>query len=271
MNHMRQLQAEYDVREARALYMLVMEEAFGLSQTDVLLGKDTQLSEESQTLLQNIIDRLLQHEPVQYILGREKFCGHVFHVQPGVLIPRPETQLLVQKICSEHPSPCSILDIGTGSGCIAVTLAIQGHEVTAFDISEEALAIARKNAESLGTEVEFVHENILHPSHSEGLWDVIVSNPPYICNREASRMEENVLKHEPHLALFVPDEDPLLFYRAIAEYALKHLSDEGMLYFEINEAYPQETKNLLVSMNFKDVAILEDDFGKPRFIRTRKS
>lgn len=251
--------------------MLVMEEAFGLSQADVLLGKDTQLSADSQALLQNIIDRLLQHEPVQYILGHERFCRHIFHVQPGVLIPRPETQLLVQKILQDHPTPCSILDIGTGSGCIAISLALEGHKVTAFDVSEDALQIARGNAVSLGAEVEFRHEDILHPSATESLWDIIVSNPPYICQKEAQSMEENVLRHEPHLALFVPDHDPLLFYRAIGEYALLHLRKGGRLYFEINEAYPQETKDLLDSMGFSKTEVLEDDFDKPRFISTYRS
>ncbi|MBO7069169.1 MAG: peptide chain release factor N(5)-glutamine methyltransferase [Bacteroidaceae bacterium] len=270
MNHMQNLLSVYPQREARALYMLVMEVAFGLSPTQVLTGKDKELSEDNQILLQNIIGRLLRKEPVQYILGQADFCGHTFHVESGVLIPRPETEGLVRLINLQHPTPCSILDIGTGSGCIAVSLALLGHQVTAFDVSAEALCIARKNARELHADVDFRQEDILHPSHTHQLWDVIVSNPPYICQSEAEQMDSNVLDYEPHMALFVPDDDPLLFYRSIAEYASNHLKPSGHLYFEINEAYPTETASLLEKNDFLQIKVHLDNFRKTRFISAIK-
>ena len=247
---MQRLLSVYPQREARALYMLVMEVAFGLTPTQVLTGKDKELSLDKQALLQNIIDRLLRKEPVQYILGQADFCGHTFHVEPGVLIPRPETEELVYHISQQSPTPCSILDIGTGSGCIAVSLALMGYQVTAFDISPEALRIAEENAKRLQAKVDFYQEDILHPTPTQQQWDVIASNPPYICQKEAAQMDSNVLDYEPHVALFVPDTDPLLFYRAIAHYALEHLKAKGHLYFEINQAYPTETASLLEKMGF---------------------
>ena len=270
MNYLQELLSVYPQREARALYMLVMEVAFGLHSTQVLLGKDKELSEDKQTLLQNIIGRLTRKEPVQYILGQADFCGHTFHVEPGVLIPRPETQELVHLINLQHPNPCSILDIGTGSGCIAISLALNGHEVTAFDVSPDALCIAKKNARALSVSVDFIEENILQPSYNTQQWDVIVSNPPYVCQKEAKQMDSNVLDYEPHLALFVPDDDPLLFYRAIAQYACQHLKPRGRLYFEINQAYPTETTNLLTQMGFYQINTHLDMFDKPRFISAIK-
>jgi len=270
MNQMQELLSVYPPHEARALYMLVMEVAFGLTPTQVLTGKDKELSLDKQELLQNIISRLIRKEPVQYILGQTDFCGHTFHVEPGVLIPRPETQELVSLISRLRPTPCSILDIGTGSGCIAISLALMGHQVTAFDISPDALRIANENAKTLHADVVFMQEDILHSSATTQLWDVIVSNPPYICQKEAKMMDSNVLDYEPHLALFVPDNDPLLFYRAIAAYAVTHLKPTGSLYFEINESYPSETASLLEQMGFSQVTVHPDNFGKSRFISAHK-
>lgn len=265
MNPVQILQQIYPAGEARAIYRMVMELRFGLSRTDILLGKDKDLSAENLTELQNIMQRLAAGEPVQYVLGMAEFCGHTFHVRPGVLIPRPETAELVQAACSE-PKGSSVLDIGTGSGCIAVSLALAGYKVTAFDISEQALSIAQANAESLNTDVEFIHENILHPSITERKWDIIVSNPPYICQSEAEEMHRNVLQHEPHLALFVPDETPLLFYEAIANYGLSHLSNEGRIYLEINRKYGLEICDLLSRKGYQDIRLLDDQFQNPRFI-----
>lgn len=270
MDYMKKLLSVYPQREARALYMLVMEVAFGLTPTQVLIGKDKDLSEDKQVLLQNIIDRLIRKEPVQYILGQANFCGHIFYIEPGVLIPRPETQELVNLIKHQTHSPCSVLDIGTGSGCIAISLALMGYQVTAFDISEEALRIARENAQTLHAEVNLKREDILHPSTSAQHWDIIVSNPPYICQKEAVEMDTNILEHEPHLALFVPDEDPLLFYRAIATYATDHLNHYGRLYLEINEKYPAETASLIEEAGFCQVTVHTDNFGKQRFISAFK-
>ena len=267
MNHLKALQQVYEAGEAQAIWRMVMELRFGLSHTDLLLGKDTELSAEHQAELEIIIERLLRKEPVQYVLGISEFCGHRFHVEPGVLIPRPETEDMVRSLINlpERGKKC-LLDIGTGSGCIAVTLALAGYRVTAFDISPLALRIAQENAKRLGAEVNFICEDILHPTKTEECWDIIVSNPPYVCQSEAGEMEENVLRYEPHLALFVPDEDPLLFYRAIAEYARKHLTLEGILCLEVNRAHGQETKNQLVEYGFKHVEIRQDRFGNDRFV-----
>lgn len=269
MNCLKELKQHYGTAEGYALYRLVMEECFGLTHTDILLGKDNQISEENQARLLEITGRLLKNEPVQYVLGYADFCGHRFAVRPGVLIPRPETELLVQKALElgygmEGVTEPEALDIGTGSGCIAVSMALAGCRVTAMDISEEALEIAMQNATALNAEVAFVHENILQPSRTAQQWHVIVSNPPYICLHEAEAMERNVLDYEPHNALFVPDTDPLIFYRAIASYAMSHLSAGGWLCLEINQAYPDEMEKLLSSFGFKDVTIQKDQYGKYR-------
>ena len=269
MNCLKELKQHYGTAEGYALYRLVMEECFGLTHTDILLGKDSQISEENQARLLEITGRLLKNEPVQYVLGYAVFCGHKFAVRPGVLIPRPETELLVHKALElgrgmDGVACPQVLDIGTGSGCIAISMALAGCHVTAMDISEEALGIAMENAANLNAEVAFVHENILRPSPTAQQWDIIVSNPPYICLHEAEEMERNVLDYEPHSALFVPDTDPLIFYRAIASYAMSHLSAGGRLCLEINQAYPDEMTGLLSSFGFKDVTILQDQYGKDR-------
>lgn len=271
MNCLKELKQHYGTAEGYALYRLVMEECFGLTHTDILLGKDNQISEENQARLLEITGRLLKNEPVQYVLGYADFCGHRFAVRPGVLIPRPETELLVQKALElghgmDGVTEPEALDIGTGSGCIAVSMALAGCRVTAMDISEEALGIAMQNATALNAEVAFVLENILQPSRTAQQWHVIVSNPPYICLHEAEAMERNVLDYEPHNALFVPDTDPLIFYRAIASYAMSHLSAGGWLCLEINQAYPDEMTSLLSSFGFKDVTILQDQYGKDRIV-----
>jgi release factor glutamine methyltransferase len=213
---------------------------------------------------------------VQYVLGEAEFCGRLFHVAPGVLIPRPETQELCQWMIAtlrSYPTPLSILDIGTGSGCIACTLAaeIPEADVTAWDISETALAIARENAKRTNVHVMFRQVDALqlpaNPVPPATHYDLIVSNPPYICERERTAMAPNVLDHEPPLALFVPDDDPLLFYRAIADYARKSLKPGGSLFFEINPLYTQELQALLRAMSYQTIETRNDQFGKPRMIR----
>ena len=264
MKYLQELSAIYPQREARALYMLVMEVAFGLDSTQVLLGKDNELSSDKQALLQNIIDRLLRKEPVQYVLGQADFCGHTFHVEPGVLIPRPETEGLVRLISQQSPTPCSVLDIGTGSGCIAIALkkAHPEWQVTGMDISEEAIKVARENARRNKVEVDFRVADIF--SDGIGDFDIVVSNPPYICEREKSSMRPNVLAYEPATALFVPDNDPLRFYRRIAELKLGKF-----LFFEINEAYPQELSDMLAELGYTDIQLTNDIYGKPRIIEGR--
>lgn len=285
----------YNEREAQAIVRTVLDALFGMSLTDICLGKVTQLSADDTTRLEKIMQRLEKSEPVQYVLGAEWFAGRLFDVAPGVLIPRPETEDLVKWACDEakgkekednskeergkeekevskkgeeapHPS---ILDIGTGSGCIAITvaLALPQARVTAWDISTDALAIAAGNAHRLGASVRFEHQDALSAPDDEERWDVIVSNPPYICDRERADMSDNVLSYEPELALFVPDNDPLLFYRAIARYASKALKPGGRLLFETNTAYAHEVAQTMANEGFTAIEVRNDCFGKPRMVK----
>ena len=269
----------YDDGEAKAIARMVYEVRYQLSLSDILLGKDTQLSADDQKELEEIAERLLQNEPVQYVLGKADFCGRTFHVAPGVLIPRPETEELCQWIISEFRNfgipeyrNDSILDIGTGSGCIAITLAAElaGTKVCAWDISEEALKIARKNAENLHVNIDFQQVDILQAGKGIETYSLIVSNPPYICLQERAGMEQNVLSYEPKTALFVPDNNPLLFYRAIVHYATTALKDAGWLYFEINPLYADEIREMLCSMRFSHIDIKKDQYGKQRMIRAQR-
>ena len=389
----KRLTAIYNEREAQAIVRTVLDALFGMSLTDICLGKVTQLSADDTTRLEKIMQRLEKSEPVQYVLGAEWFAGRLFDVAPGVLIPRPETEDLVKWACDEakekekednskeergkeekevskkgeapqkeeqplssplkeeeeglrkgedapqkeeqllssplkekkeglrkgkdaskkeeqplsplkeeeerlrkgkdasqkeeqhlssllksnkevsekgeevpHPS---ILDIGTGSGCIAITvaLALPQARVTAWDISTDALAIAAGNAHRLGASVRFEHQDALSAPDDEERWDVIVSNPPYICDRERADMSDNVLSYEPELALFVPDSDPLLFYRAIARYASKALKPGGRLLFETNTAYVYEVAQTMADEGFTAIEVRNDCFGKPRMVK----
>ena len=340
----KRLTAIYNEREAQAIVRTVLDALFGMSLTDICLGKVTQLSADDTTRLEKIMQRLEKSEPVQYVLGAEWFAGRLFDVAPGVLIPRPETENLVKWACDEakekekednskeergkeekevskkgeapqkeeqllssplkeeeeglrkgkdasqkeeqhlysllksnkevsekgeevpHPS---ILDIGTGSGCIAITvaLALPQARVTAWDISTDALAIAAGNAHRLGASVRFEHQDALSAPDDEERWDVIVSNPPYICDKERADMSDNVLSYEPELALFVPDSDPLLFYRAIARYASKALKPGGRLLFETNTAYAHEVAQAMANEGFTAIEIRNDCFGKPRMVK----
>ena len=277
----RQLTQVYEEGEAKAIARLVYEVRFGLMPADLFIGKDTQLSTDNQILLEEITQRLLQQEPVQYVLGEAEFGGRTFHVEPGVLIPRPETHELCQWITEDgkwkkEGERCSILDIGTGSGCIACTLAaeIPQAQVTAWDISDEALRIATENAKHTNVHVSFAKVDALdipptsHPSPLTPQIDIIVSNPPYICENERTVMEANVLEHEPELALFVPDSDPLLFYRSIAHYAAQALKPNGQLFFEINPLYINEMKDMLLDEGFTHTEIRYDQFGKQRFTKS---
>ncbi len=264
----KRLPTVYDDHEAKAVARYLLEIRYGLTMTDILCGKVETLAEEE---LEAMLNRLLQGEPVQYVTGVAEFGGRHFHVEPGVLIPRPETAELCQWIVSSLHTPHSslhILDIGTGSGCIACTLAAELPEskVTAWDISDEALRIAQQNAQNIGVNIFFEKVDILSISPSSQ-WSTIVSNPPYICNKEREGMEQNVLDHEPSLALFVPDEDPLLFYRAITRFAKTALQDGGNLYFEINPLYAQPLEQLMQDEGFSDIRFRYDSFGKQRFAR----
>ncbi len=278
------LTALYDEGEAKAIVRWVLEVRFGLTWTDIICGKVEELSPDDQTTLETILRRLAAGEPVQYVVGLADFGPRLFHVAPGVLIPRPETYELCQWIVlkrkeergerredSQRTDTLRMLDIGTGSGCIACTLAAEmaEAEVTAWDISEEALAIARENARLLGVNVTFEKVDILRVMERSPL-DLIVSNPPYICEKERTEMERNVLEHEPETALFVPDDDPLLFYRTIAEYGRETLKRDGWLYFEINPLYVSDLRELLHVMGYHAIESKEDQYGKPRMIRAQK-
>lgn len=277
----RRLTDVYDDGEARAITRMVLEERFGMTLTDIVCGGVEALSADDCRTLDQLFDRLAQAEPVQYVLGSETFAGRPFTVRPGTLIPRPETADLcawVQLCADSMKSPSEaketgnkqILDIGTGTGCIAVTLSLEipQAEVTAWDISPIALQTARENAEKWDAKVNVVEQDALHaPADDKNRWDIIVSNPPYICDKERKDMERNVLEHEPSLALFVPDADPLLFYRHIAQYAAHALAPQGLLFFEINPLYLDETWQMLQAKGFKDITAKDDSFGKTRFVK----
>lgn len=269
--------------EASAVTLLLMEKVAGIDKMHALMGDDSDKREE----LLMMARRISKGEPVQYVIGEADFCGLTFHVEPGVLIPRPETEELVQLIVENYDkeqTPIRMLDIGTGSGCIAISLAknIEGAKVEAWDISDDALRIAKGNAELNNVEVTFnkvdvlslnnqnLPEDFTSPLEGQGEVDIIVSNPPYICNKEKADMEENVLAHEPHLALFVPDDDPLLFYRKIAELGLTMLKSGGSLYYEINRMYGEETVAMLRELGYVNIALRKDQFDNDRMVHAIK-
>ena len=269
----------YDENEARAVVRLVLEKHYGLTMSDIVLGKEQMLPAEE---LQTIRKQLLTGEPVQYVLGLAEFGPYVFHVVPGVLIPRPETYELCQWMISEikgmrsEVRDYSILDVGTGSGCIACTLAAElPHAVvTAWDISEKALKMASENASQMKVNVTFELVDVLQTANSQKQktksYDLIVSNPPYICKKEQATMERNVLEHEPDIALFVPDDNPLLFYRTIAALGQQNLKPGGWLYFEINPLYADDMQQMLSMMSYHNIEIKEDQYGKQRMIRAQQ-
>ena len=309
----RQLTPQTGAGEAQAIVRWVMEERFGLTQTDLLLGKDTTLSADDRTEFEKIAFRLLSGEPVQYILGFADFCGHHFHVTPDVLIPRPETEDLVNEAIAitrqknsdnplkdypssiqypDTPSPIHILDLCTGSGCIATSLALALPEahVVGVDISEPVLAVARDNATRLGAlNVEFFQQDILQSIqsfnsssrassldassarrlatlHTWRTFQLLTANPPYVRTSESSEMSSTVLDHEPHLALFVPDDDPLLFYRAIARIACCTLLPHGHFLLEINTTLHEETRQLVTAAGFHNLQIINDRYDRPRIL-----
>lgn len=263
------LQEYYSKQEAANLSRIICCEMLGQSTVDYYLGKDIILSPKEAQELESILLRMSNFEPMQYVQGFAHFLGRTFKVAPGVLIPRPETEELVERMLKEIASNARILDVGTGSGCIAVSLSkeLPEAQVTAWDVSEEALAIARGNNEMWQTSVEFLLCDVLtcQPTAQER-YDVIVSNPPYILEAEKQDMERNVLDWEPSLALFVPDTDPLRFYRRIAELAQEMLAPGGRLYFEINRAFGEATVVMLCEQGYSNVHIQKDISGNDRFV-----
>ncbi|MBP5506443.1 MAG: peptide chain release factor N(5)-glutamine methyltransferase [Prevotella sp.] len=262
----------YEAGEAQAIVRLLLEDAFGLTMADVLCGGIDNMTSAQRANLDGMMRRLQKAEPIQYVLEQTEFCGRTFHVAQGVLIPRPETELLCQWIESNNQrlSGGSLLDIGTGSGCIAVTLALAlpHFAVTAWDISDKALNIAHKNAKVLGADITFEHVDALNPPDDQRRWDIIVSNPPYVTLSERDTMHDNVLQYEPDEALFVPNDDPMLFYRAIALYAKKHLREGGSLYFECSQYHVAQTAELLTTLGFQSIETIDDQFGQPRHVRS---
>ena len=266
-----ELEGIYPETEIKSFSYLMIEKITGFSRTEIIVNKNTYFSVEQHHVIESFIEKLKKNIPIQYILSETEFYGLCFNVNESVLIPRPETEELVDWIRTENDrnSTLKILDIGTGSGCIAISLK---HEfpnsvVSAFDISEEALETAQSNADRNKLNVHFSKVDILHPDNLEQKWDIIVSNPPYVLENEKANMEANVLEHEPHLALFVPDNDPLLFYRQIALFAQKHLNNNGKLYFEINRQFGSETIDLLKELGFTNVELRKDISGNDRMTK----
>lgn len=266
----------YSPSEAGFIACSLVEKFCGISKTEILLGKEPIISAGQEHLIWQAIEALKNHRPLQYVLGEAFFCGNTFEVNENVLIPRPETEELVNivsKDLQQYGNQASILDIGTGSGCIAISLALAlpHAKVSALDFSESALQVAQRNAQKMNVSIHFLQKDILQWKNEENLiWDCIVSNPPYVCESEKLHMEQNVLGYEPATALFVPDCEPLLFYRKIAQFAQKSLSNKGFLFFEINERFGAEVALLLKEMNFTAIEILQDFYGKNRFAKARK-
>ena len=268
------LRGYYSDSEALALAKMLLVEVFGFSTLELYGGKDKEFSEKHRSVLAEMIRRLQKNEPIQYIIGIESFCGLTFEVNSNVLIPRPETQELVSWIVEEcqKEEAIRILDIGTGSGCIPVSLAKQlpRAEVESWDISEGALEVASRNCERNEVKVLLRRKDVLNAAPEGVFYDVIVSNPPYIADREKVDMEANVLDWEPSLALFVPDDDPLLFYRKIAQLGCEMLKEDGSLYFEINRAYGQETSLMLSELGYNQIELKKDSWGNDRMIKAKR-
>lgn len=267
----RRLTGIYETDEAKAVVRWLLDVCFGLSWADVLCDKMADLPVEQQQALQEMMLRLEQGEPVQYVAGVADFCGRQYLVAPGVLIPRPETAELCHLISTQKNRP-SVLDIGTGSGCIAITLVLEmsATQVTAWDISDEALRIAQENARILKADVMFEKKDALNLREEADRWDIIVSNPPYIKPQERDGMEKNVLEYEPELALFAPEDQPIIFYQRIGEYARKSLRTDGQLFFELNPLTADAVGDYLQQLGFVEIEILQDQNGKRRFLKAKK-
>ena len=263
----------FEAGELQAMIRVICEDVFNYDQVDVALRQDHELPDFAPERIAEIIARLKRHEPLQYVVGSARFHGHRFKVTPAVLIPRPETEQLVDLIIDENPdADLKVLDMGTGSGCIAIALAraLKFAQVDALDVSRDALAVARENAALLKTPGVRFFESDMLASQPSACYDIIVSNPPYICWSERESMDRNVKDFEPGQALFVPDSDPLLYYKAIAHYASQSLEHGGKLYLEINQRFGNEVKHLLESCGLDDVRIIEDSFGHVRFAAARQ-
>lgn len=275
---LQELSTLYDEKEIESFFYIVLESFHNKKRIDLALNPEMEMDAVQLLRWESVLSDLKKEKPIQYILGETEFYGLPFLVNENTLIPRPETEELVEWIISnneglrqaqsEKSAKLKILDIGTGSGCISISLAknLPDAQVAAIDVSEKALATAYKNAEINKVEVNFILENILETEVLDEKYDIIVSNPPYVRNLEKQEIKSNVLQYEPHLALFVEDNDPLLFYRKIATLAKKNLSENGKLYFEINQYLGKETVELLEEMGFKNIVLKKDIYGNDRMI-----
>ncbi|MCW8314153.1 peptide chain release factor N(5)-glutamine methyltransferase [Sphingobacterium thalpophilum] len=272
-----ELTSIYDKDEVKALFLFTVEEMFGLKRGTYPLKKEDIVTEKDAERFDEILRELKKNKPIQYIFNKATFYGESFEVNESVLIPRPETEELVDLILKQHSAQAGlhIMDIGTGSGCIPIILSkyLPGAQVTSMDISKEAIATARKNAGQLNAPVQFINADIFEWDYifSEQQYDIIVSNPPYITPQEKASMQQNVLAFEPELALFIEDSAPLIFYDVISSFALKHLAPQGDLYFEINQYLGPQTKELIEKKGFRPVKLLKDINGADRMIHAKKS
>ena len=272
----KELSSLYDEKEIESFFYIILEQFHNKKRIDLALNPEMEMDALQLLLWETVLSELKKEKPIQYILGETEFYGLRFLVNENTLIPRPETEELVEWILEItnyelEITNLKILDIGSGSGCIAISLAknLQNAEVSAIDVSEKALETANKNAQINEVEVNFILKNILETEDLEHQFDIIVSNPPYVRNLEKAEIKPNVLEFEPHLALFVDDNDALLFYRKIAELAKKNLSENGRLYFEINQYLGKETVELLENLGFKEVILKKDIYGNDRMISCR--
>lgn len=267
------LHGYYPDSEIVSMAKLLLTQVFGMSVIELYAGKDNCFSSNEQKQLEDILLRLQKYEPIQYIIGEEEFLGLPFEVNRHVLIPRPETGELVNWIIQENKDrQTRILDVGTGSGCIAISLAkhMEKAEVTAWDVSEDALQVAARNCLRNGVEVKLEQKDVLRFEPSGEQFDVIVSNPPYITEKEKAEMEANVLEWEPGVALFVPDDSPLLFYCKIAELGMEMLAPDGKLYFELNRAYGKQTVDMLVELGYREIELRKDISQNDRMVKAER-
>jgi release factor glutamine methyltransferase len=267
------LQGVYTSSEISYLTRLIVEKVFGVSYYNFCLDKNSNLSIPLNAKLEEILVRLEKGEPIQYVLEEAYFYGNTFRVNKNVLIPRPETEELVEWIILDNvDNAVNVLDIGTGSGCIAISLALnmQSSDVHAWDVSKDALDVAKYNADCLKADVEFKLQDVFDEYPKTTRFDVVVSNPPYVCEKEKVEMDDNVLQYEPREALFVSDEQPLIFYERIADIGLELLNDSGILYFEINRFMGNRIEKMLRSKGYGDVIIRNDISGNPRMIKAFK-
>lgn len=269
----KELSSIYSLGEINSFIYIIFEQVLSYKKIDTNINNKEIVNEESLKIIYKIVERLKNNEPIQYIFGETDFYDLEFKLNKDTLIPRPETEELVDLIIKENfDKNISILDIGTGSGCIAISLKknLPISKVSAIDISSNAILMAEENAKRYNLELNFIEDNILNPSKKYPIYDIIVSNPPYIRNSEKRLMLNNVLEYEPHRALFVEDLDPLIFYREIAIFGKQHLSQNGVIYFEINENLSLETKNLLEDLGYNEISIIKDINDRDRIIKAKR-